>query len=35
VLVGRGGREHAEKMAFEWGHPQKVNEKSGEKREIF
>ena len=23
MLVGKGGREYAEKMAFEWGHPQR------------
>ena len=35
MLVGRGGTEYAEKVAFEWGHPQKLKEKSGEEREIF
>ena len=33
MLVGKGGRKHAEKMAFEWGHPQR--KKNGEEREIF
>ena len=35
MLVGKGGREHAEKMAFEWGDPQKIKEKSREERKIF
>ena len=35
MLVGRGGREHAGKMAFVWGHPQKIKEKSGEELKYF
>ena len=33
MLVGKGGREYAEKMAFEWGHPPRAEAAFEEQQE--